>query len=597
MLYPSDLIEEIRAENDIVSVISEYITLKQKGSNYFGLCPFHNEHTPSFSVSADKQLYHCFGCGESGNVFGFVMAMENLDFPESVKFLARRAGITLPEPQYSREIAQQAHLKERLYALHKDAARFFYSCLSTPDGQTAVSYMDKRQIDPRIRKKFGLGYSPKGRGTLYAHLKKKGYSDREITASGLCFPAKNGGGFIDKFYNRLMFPIFDLRMNLCGFGGRSLDGKEPKYLNSPETPIFSKSRILYGLNFAKAERKDELILVEGYMDMISLYQAGFKNTAALLGTAFNTEHTKTLKRITSSIVLLYDSDEPGTKAALRAIPILTKEGFSVKAVQVPDGKDPDEFIKQHGSAEFAKLIASADNPISFQIEILKRKYNLENPEHKMLFLKEAADLIANLESSMEAEIYVSEAAKATGVSPESFFAEVKKIKAEKDKKARQELRKKQIRNYNSTTPAEYKAQTKGVLKAAGELLSMCAADKKIYEIVSRYLEPSDFPNEALAELADIIYTKKSQNENIFPGELLNSFTEPELQRQAAAVFANEPAFDSHEQKEKALTEEIKQLKSLSLKRKLRSVDSIEALQEINSALKALETLSIDLQNS
>lgn len=594
MIYPHDIIEEIRTEIDIVSLVSEYITLKQKGGNYFGLCPFHNEHTPSFSVSADKQLYHCFGCGESGNVFGFIMAMENMDFPEAIKFLAQKAGISLPEPQYSREVMEKAKLKERLYVLHKDAGRFFFSQLSSPDGKAAVSYMDKRGINPNIRRKFGLGYAPKGSGTLYRFLKSKGYTDKEISASGLAYPKKNGTGFLDKFYNRLMFPIFDLRMNLCGFGGRTLDGKEPKYLNSPETLIFNKSKLLFGLNFAKAERKDEIIVVEGYMDVISLYQAGFKNTAATLGTAFNQEHAKVLKKITSNVILLYDSDEAGTKAALRAIPILKQEGFNVKALQVPDGKDPDEFIKSKGSFGFSKLLASAENHISFQLETIKKKYNLENPEHKILFLKEAAFLISSLENDMEAEIYINEAASLTGISPNSFLTEIKKIRQKKEKDFSKALLAKRIKNYNAHSPHEYKSESKGAFNAASDILNLCSQDKKIYEITKKYLSPEDFPTETLKSLAEIIFNKKSNNENIFPGEILNSFTDLDKQRQAASVFSKEPVFESSAHMEKALSEEIKLIKELSLKRQLYSIDSAEKLKELTKKLKDLESFSISL---
>ena len=377
MFYPQELIDEIRIQNDIVSVISEYITLKPKGSSYFGLCPFHNESTPSFSVSADKQFYYCFGCGESGNVYGFIMKMENCDFPEAVKRLADRARIPLPEPEYSAEAARKEKLKQQIYDMHRQAGRYYYAALHSRNGEKALEYLNRRGVEPEIQKKFGIGYAPQGRDNLYKYLSSKGFDREAMVKSGLVMESKDGRGLYDRFFNRLMFPIFDIQGRAIAFGGRIIDKGEQKYLNSPETAVFSKSRTLYGMNFAKAARKREIILVEGYMDMISIYQAGFPNVVAGLGTAFNGEHAATLRKLADSVILLYDSDEAGTRAALRAIPVLVGGGFDVKVTQVTGAKDADEFIKKYGRDAFGKLIVDAVSYITFRINVAKKYYNMK----------------------------------------------------------------------------------------------------------------------------------------------------------------------------------------------------------------------------
>ena len=358
MRYSDDLVEEIRMKNDIVDVISGYVKLTRRGSSYFGLCPFHNEKSPSFSVSPGKQMYYCFGCGAGGNVFNFVMEYENYTFGEALKHLADRAGVQLPKIEYSGEAKKKAERRAALLEINKLAAGYFYYQLRRESGRQAHEYLTGRGLSEETIRKFGLGYSDKYSDDLYKYLKSKNYSDELLRDSGL-FNVDERRGMYDKFWNRVIFPIMDVNNRVIGFGGRVMGDGKPKYLNSPETTIFDKSRNLYGLNFAKQTRKRELILVEGYMDMLSIYQAGFHNVVASLGTAFNQEHARTLKRFADDVILLYDSDEAGTNAALRAIPVLVKNGFHVKVTQVPDGKDPDEFIKAKGAAEFSKLLVNA----------------------------------------------------------------------------------------------------------------------------------------------------------------------------------------------------------------------------------------------
>ncbi|MBR5122437.1 MAG: DNA primase [Anaerotignum sp.] len=432
MRYPREVIDEVRLQNDIVEVISQYVPLKQKGNSYFGLCPFHNEKTASFSVNSEKQFYYCFGCGAAGNVFSFLMEMENMEFPEAIKKLAERAHIDLPEPEKSAQVVAAEQAKQRLFDIHTTAGRYFYECLQEKQGEEARGYLTKRQMDPRIARKFGIGYSPDSYDALFKHLKEKGFTVSDILKSGLVLENKDGKGYHDRFRGRLMFPIFDVQGRVVGFGGRILAKGEPKYLNSPETILFNKSRNLYGLNFAKAAKKRELILVEGYMDMLSIYQAGFHNVVASLGTAFNNDHARTLKRFADDVILLYDSDEAGTNAALRAIPVLVKNGFRVKVTQVPDGKDPDEFIKAKGAAEFSRLLINAVHYISFEIACIQRKYNLKNPEHRVRFATEAAETLAKLDSEIERNVYLGEVSRVTGVEEKAIRAEIDKLLRKED---------------------------------------------------------------------------------------------------------------------------------------------------------------------
>ena len=355
MYYPEEVVEEVREKNDIVDVISGYVKLQKKGANYFGLCPFHNEKSPSFSVSPGKQMYYCFGCGAGGNVITFLMEYENYTFPEALKFLADRAGVALPKMEYQKEAREQADLKARLLEVNKLAANYFYHQLKSPAGQAGYRYLhDKRELkDPTILR-FGLGFANKTSDDLYRFLKEKGYEDSFLKETGLVTIEERGGR--DKFWNRVMFPIMDIHNRVIGFGGRVMGDGEPKYLNSPETKIFDKSRNLYGLNYARTSREKYMLVCEGYLDVISLHQAGFTNAVASLGTAFTSQHASVLKRYTDQVILTYDSDGAGVKAALRAIPILREAGISSKVLNMKPYKDPDEFIKNLGPDSAAGLL-------------------------------------------------------------------------------------------------------------------------------------------------------------------------------------------------------------------------------------------------
>lgn len=590
MRYPREVIDEVRLQNDIVEVISQYVPLKQKGTSYFGLCPFHHEKTPSFSVNSEKQFYYCFGCGAAGNVFGFVMEMENCEFPEAVRRLADRAHIALPEPEKSAQALAAEQLKARLFAIHTAAGRFFYDCLQGKDGAAARAYLEKRRMDPRIARKFGIGYAPEGYEVLFRHLKEAGYSTADILKTGLVLENKDGKGYHDRFRGRLMFPIFDVQGRVVGFGGRILSKGEPKYLNSPETILFSKSRNLYGLHFAKQAKKRELILVEGYMDMISIYQAGFHNVVASLGTAFNQEHARTLKRFADDVILLYDSDEAGTNAALRAIPVLVKNGFRVRVTQVPDGKDPDEFIKANGAQAFSRLLVDAVHYISFEISCIRRKYNLQNAEHRVRFATEAAEILAKLDSEIERNVYLGEVSRMTGVEEEAIRKEVRKLTEKEDEAFRQESERQQqnrtIRQATLTT-AE-----KGLIEVQKGLLTAAARQQRVYERLAEVLEADDFTEEIYRKVFAAIGTLWETAGHVFPADLVSCFEDGAAQRQVTELFATQLEMEGD--LEKAVNEQVKRLKRAKIDRLTANVATVEEVQRLLDAKKKLDSLYITI---
>jgi len=386
MFYPEEVIEEVRQRNDIIDVISSYVKLKKTGSNYMGLCPFHNEKSPSFSVSGNRQMYHCFGCGVGGNVFTFIMEYENFTFLEALKYLADRCGMQLPEAQQTPEARRMADVRNRILEINKEAAKYYVYQLKSPQGQQALAYLEDRALSPETIRRFGLGYSNKYSDDLYQYLKKKGYEDEILKESGL-FTMDERHGVSDKFWNRVMYPIMDMNSKVIGFGGRVLGDGKPKYLNSPETKVFDKSRNLYGLNFARLSRSRTIILCEGYMDVIAMHQAGFTNAVASLGTAFTGLQANLLKRYADQILLLYDSDGAGVKAALRAIPILKEAGLPAKVVRLSPYKDPDEFIKALGREEFQKRLDESINSFYFEVEVLEQNFDLTDPESKTKILQ------------------------------------------------------------------------------------------------------------------------------------------------------------------------------------------------------------------
>ncbi|MCD7817817.1 MAG: DNA primase, partial [Lachnospiraceae bacterium] len=405
MFYSDDVVEEVHLRNDIVSVVSGYVKLQRRGSNYFGLCPFHNEKSPSFSVSPSKQMYYCFGCGAGGGVFNFIMEYENYTFPEAVRFLAERVGISLPEEEYSEEARQARDLRSSVLELNKKAARFYYYQLRSPQGKRGMDYLKNRGLTDETMKHFGLGYAIQDGGSLYRYLRQQGTSDQLLKESGL-MQVNERQGMYDKFWNRVIFPIMDVNNKVIGFGGRVMGDGKPKYLNSPETVVFDKSRNLYGLNFARTSREKTLLVCEGYMDVISMHQAGFTNSVASLGTALTSRHASILKRYTDEVILTYDSDEAGVKAALRAIPLLKEAGISTRVLHMDPYKDPDEFIKALGTEAFQERIDRAENSFLFELSVMERSYDMKDPDGKTKFFQAAAGKIAGLELEIERENYI-----------------------------------------------------------------------------------------------------------------------------------------------------------------------------------------------
>lgn len=441
MAIPEQFLDELTARCDIADVVSDYVSLTRKGSNLWGLCPFHGEKSPSFSVSPDKQIYHCFGCGKGGGVINFVMEMENLSFPDAVRQLAKRAGLEVPEQRGNADFRKK---RERLLSLNREAARYFHAQLQGPEGGAGAEYLfGKRRLSRSIVTRFGLGMAPSGWDRLIAAMAERGYEKAELLEAGLVVRSKEGRIY-DRFRNRVMFPIIDLRGEVIGFGGRVLDDSSPKYLNSPDTPVFNKGRNLFALNLAKKSRLGRIVLTEGYMDTISLHQAGFDCAVASLGTALTPEHAQLLARYTKEAVIAYDGDGAGVSAAQRAIPILEKTGMKVKVLRIKGAKDPDEFLKQYGPEAFAKLLDQSENHIEYRIEQVKGKYNLEDDAQRVEFLKEAVGVIAGLQSPVEREVYGARCAELAGIAADAVAQEVKRelyrrIKKEKRQQERRDL--------------------------------------------------------------------------------------------------------------------------------------------------------------
>ncbi len=595
MLYPQELIDEIRTQNDIVSVISEYIALKPKGSSYFGLCPFHNESTPSFSVSADKQFYYCFGCGESGNVYSFIMRMENCDFPEAVKRLADRAHISLPEPEYSAEAARAERLKQQIYEMHRAAGRYYYAALHSRNGERALKYLNERGVKEEIQKRFGIGYAPSGRDHLCRYLKEKGFSTDAMIKSGLVMVSKDGKGLYDRFFNRLMFPIFDLQGRPIAFGGRVIDKGEPKYLNSPETVVFNKSRTLYGMNFAKAARKKEIILVEGYMDMISIYQAGFPNVVAGLGTAFNNDHARTLRKLADSVILLYDSDEAGTRAALRAIPVLVNNGFDVKVTQVNGAKDADEFIKKYGAEAFGKLIVDAVSHITFRIGCAGKNYNLENADHRVRFADEAAKILADVANDIERDVYTKETAAVCGIDEAALRSRISRIRDASESEFLMEAEKKRKRVYSDKESRDIRP--KGITEAQKTILSMAVENDKVLKAVFSVLKAEEFEDGVYRTLAERIYNDSVSGRKSVPADLVSCFENIEDQNTAAAVFAVKNDIDNVSKLEKAVTENVRLIKKNYTDSLLAKASTAEEVKRLIDVKRKLDELYITISDS
>jgi len=583
MYYSDEIVEEVRSRNDIVDVISGYVKLQKKGNSYFGLCPFHNEKSPSFSVSRDKQMYYCFGCGAGGNVFTFIMEYENYSFLEALKFLAARAGVELPEETYSKEAKERADLRTTLLEINKLAAKYFYAQLKSQNGKIAYDYLKRRELSDETIVAFGLGYSNKYSNDLYKYLRAKGYSDEQIIKAGLA-NVDEKTGIYDKFWNRVMFPIMDVNSRVIGFGGRVMGDGKPKYLNSPETMIFDKSRNLYGLNRARTSRKPYYLVCEGYMDVISLHQSGFTNAVATLGTALTAGHAALIKRYVNEVYLTYDSDEAGTKAALRAVPILKEAGISAKVIRMDPYKDPDEFIKNLGKDAFEERIAKARNGFMFRLEMLERDYDMQSPEGKTEFLRIAAKWLAEFDEEIERTNYIEAVAKTYRVEYEELRKLVVKVAVQTGMATPASKPK--------TAVAREGQKEDGHIKSQRLLLTWLIDYKELFPQISRYITPEDFTKDLYRKVATLLFEQYERGE-VNPAQIMNYFTEEEEHREAASLFHTRiKELTTKQEEEKAVKETIIRVKRYSIDeatKKLAPTD-IQGLQQLMDARKALQDL-------
>lgn len=507
-----EVIERIHENADLVNIVSEYLPLKRTGTNHVGLCPFHNEKTPSFTVSETKQFFHCFGCGEGGDVISFIMKMENLSFLEASEYLANKLGIPLVEKnKIDKKLEDE---KNKIYEINREAAKFYYSNLIKDE--RALKYLQNRKIKRKTINQFGLGYAENSWESIYKFLKAKGYNEKDLEKAGLIGMRRDNTGYYDKFRDRIIFPIIDTRNRVIGFGGRVLDQTMPKYLNSKDTTVFTKGNNLYGLNLVKKHsNRERIILVEGYMDVIALFNNGINYSVASLGTAFTSNQGKLLKRYGKEIFICYDSDEAGINATTKVINILRKEGVESKVILLPPKEDPDDFIKKNGVKEFEKLLGNALNYIDYNIFINKQRYNISNPEERIKFTQEIAKILRGLKSPIEKDVYIDKISKETGISKEAIQREVlggnysSKTRISKDKYINRGFR----HNKDKIKPVNMVLEA-GHLKAEKILIKLMIANKSYFDIINRYLAMEDFFNYECSFLADIISREYETNTQI-----------------------------------------------------------------------------------
>ena len=567
MFYSEEIIDEVREKNDIVDVISPYVRLTKRGANYVGLCPFHNEKTPSFSVNTGRQSFHCFGCGVGGNSISFVMKYENLTFTEAIKQMADRVGINLPEEHDNPESGRRADLRTRLFEIYKEAAKFYYFQLRGDYGEYPMSYLKGRGLTDKTINDFGLGYALKSSNALYNYLKSKGYSD-ELMIKAELVVFKEGRGIFDMFWNRVIFPIMDINSKVIAFGGRVMGEGEPKYLNSKETDIFNKRRNLYGLNFAKHSRKSYMLLCEGYMDVIALHQAGFTNSVASLGTALTEEQARLIARYVKEVMITYDSDGAGVKAALRAIPILKSAGIRTKILKLAPFKDPDELIKNSGYEEFEERIKNAENSFNFELSNIEKGFDLSEPEGKTEFLNKVAERLTDFEEELERENYIAAVAEKYFVSKETLTKLVNKIGGAREiREAYKDAGEKIKRNNKINTADE------GLLKTNRFLLSIIADKPELYLRIKDIVSAKDFVTSLYKDVADRIFKQIEAGKKPNIAEIISRYESAEDQALVAAIFEEkfETEIDEKE-RDKAFKEIVIKVRRAGLAEEMKSVD-------------------------
>ncbi len=591
-LYSEDLIEEVCSKNDILDVVSGYVKLQKKGSVYFGLCPFHSEKSPSFAVTPSRQMYYCFGCGAGGNVIPFLIEYENFSFVESMQALAKRAGVALPEREYSAQMKREADRRQQLLDVNKEAGKYYYMLLRSPNGQAAYEYFKKRGLSDDTMKKFGLGYADKYSDDLYRYLKQKGYSDELLRDSGLVSYDERRGGH-DKFWNRAMFPIMNVHHKVIGFGGRVMGDGEPKYLNSPETALFDKSRNLYGLNLARTTKEPQLLLCEGYMDVIALHQAGFDNAVASLGTSLTSGHANLLSRYTKEVYLTFDSDAAGVKAALRAIPILGEAGITAKVIDMSPYKDPDEFIKALGAKEYRERILKAENSFLFEIRILEKNYDLSDPEGKTSFYNEIAKKLLGFTEELERENYIEAVAAKYQIGFENLRKLVHHFGVMADHLVPRQKPKSGIH--------EKKKKEDGMKQSQKLLLTWLIEDTRLFSVIGRYITPEDFSEEIYRKVAAELYAQFETDGEVNPAKIISMFQSEEEQREIASLFhAHIEHLETKDSIEKALKETIVRIKRNRIDYRSKNLNptdllGLQKLLEDRRKLEQLEKLHISIE--
>lgn len=593
MYYPEEIVEEVRSRNDIVDVISGYVKLQKKGSNYFGLCPFHNEKSPSFSVSPQKQMYYCFGCGAGGNVITFLMEYESYTFPEALKVLADRAGVKLPEVEYSKEERAKADRRSVLLEINKLAANYFYYQLHQPQGKIGYEYFQSRQLSDDTIRRFGLGFANKTSSDLYQYLRSKGYGDDILKDTGLVTVEERGTH--DKFWNRVMFPIMDVNNRVIGFGGRVMGEGTPKYLNSPETLIFDKSRNLYGLNYARTSREKYILACEGYMDVIAMHQAGFTNAVASLGTAFTSQQAALLKRYTDTVILTYDSDGAGIRAALRAIPILKEVGISARVLSLKPYKDPDEFIKNMGADAFRERIREAQNSFLFEVDVLKRDFHLEDPEEKTRFHNAVARKLLEFSEALERDNYIRAVSQAQFIPYEDLKRLVNRLGMQAGMQPSRTPKTSGEGYGREADTRKKKEKDDGIRRSQRLLLTWLIERPELFEKIKGVVDAEDFKEPLYHQVAQMVFEGHEKG-NLNPAAILNHFINDEEQYKEAAALFNASLQESlnNEEQKKAFLETVLKVRKNSLDEASRKATDIGQLQQIIREQAALKTLKITI---
>ena len=583
MRYSDDIVEEVRSRNDIVDVIGSYVKLTKKGNSYFGLCPFHNEKSPSFSVAPHKQMFYCFGCGKGGNVFSFLMEYENLTFKEAVKVLGDRAGVALPEVELSGEEKRQNDLKNSILEINTEAAKYYHYLLGTPVGERAKAYFEKRRLTPETVTSFGLGATPAKSDGLYQYMKKKGYPDQLLKETGLF--VFNERGVRDMFYNRCMFPILNMNRKVIGFGGRVMGDGEPKYLNTNETPVFHKGSNLFAMHVARNSRRNNFIICEGYMDVISMHQAGFTQAVASLGTAFTEKQAMLMKRYVKDVLVCYDSDEAGVKAALRNIEIMKRVGLNTKVINMRPYKDADEFLKAEGAEAFQKRIDEAENSFLYRIRMMERNFDMTDPTEKTNFFWAVAKTLLEFEEEIERNSYLEAIAASYEISARSLKELVVKLASQ---------------GVPMPAPAKdpqpkNRDKDDGLRKAQRMVLTWLADDPALYGKLKPYLSAEDFTEEMYRQVAGIMFSELDSG-SFDPAAILNHFEDETVHSEVARILNTELMEDGAEarERERALNEAVFLIRKNSLEERSRSAPDLATLQQIVKEKAALKDIHISL---